>query len=147
MPPSRLLFLDERTCGQAIGDTLGIGGILRTLRSIPVLLDLGLDMERLCPDATFLWYLHSKVPGSLVAWASLDGVQQPAAGRVGLFSVETGEPDLDHLCRTSSCGYGRFRLLKKYAPICVCQLFVPKLYIPLIHTSRLFDEGSSAAAE
>ncbi|NBU38451.1 MAG: alpha-glucosidase/alpha-galactosidase, partial [Actinobacteria bacterium] len=34
---------------QTIADTLGIGGIMRGLRTIPVLLDVCRDMEELCP--------------------------------------------------------------------------------------------------
>ena len=39
---------------QTIGDTLGIGGIMRALRTIPVMLDIARDMEELCPRALFL---------------------------------------------------------------------------------------------
>ena len=38
---------------QTIGDTLGIGGIFRALRTIPVLQDFARDMEEVCPDAYF----------------------------------------------------------------------------------------------
>lgn len=43
---------------QTIGDTLGIGGIMRTLRTIPVLKDFADDMEEVCPDALFLNYTN-----------------------------------------------------------------------------------------
>ena len=43
---------------QTIADTLGIGGIMRALRTIPVLLDLCHDMEEICPDATLLNYVN-----------------------------------------------------------------------------------------
>ncbi|MBW3634732.1 MAG: alpha-glucosidase/alpha-galactosidase, partial [Chloroflexi bacterium] len=43
---------------QTIGDTLGIGGIMRALRTIPVMLDIGRQMEQLCPDALFLNYTN-----------------------------------------------------------------------------------------
>jgi len=43
---------------QTIGDTLGIGGIMRGLRTIPVLLDICTDMENLCPDAWLLNYVN-----------------------------------------------------------------------------------------
>ncbi|MCB0185525.1 MAG: alpha-glucosidase/alpha-galactosidase, partial [Caldilineaceae bacterium] len=46
---------------QTIADTLGIGGIMRGLRTIPVLLDLCHDMEELCPDATLLQYVNPMV--------------------------------------------------------------------------------------
>jgi alpha-galactosidase len=43
---------------QTIGDTLGVGGIMRGLRTIPVLLSICADMEELCPDAWFLNYTN-----------------------------------------------------------------------------------------
>ena len=41
---------------QTIGDTLGIGGIMRGLRTIPVLEEFARDMEEVCPDTLFLNY-------------------------------------------------------------------------------------------
>ncbi len=41
---------------QTIGDTLGIGGIMRALRTIPVMLEMGRQMEEVCPDVLFLNY-------------------------------------------------------------------------------------------
>ncbi len=43
---------------QTIADTLGIGGIMRALRTIPVLNDFADDMEEVCPDALFLNYVN-----------------------------------------------------------------------------------------
>ncbi|HAX03363.1 MAG: alpha-glucosidase/alpha-galactosidase [Tenericutes bacterium GWC2_34_14] len=43
---------------QTIGDTLGIGGIFRALRTIPVMEDFARDMEQVCPDALFLNYVN-----------------------------------------------------------------------------------------
>jgi alpha-galactosidase len=43
---------------QTIADTLGIGGIMRGLRTIPVLLDICADMEAVCPDVWFLNYTN-----------------------------------------------------------------------------------------
>ena len=43
---------------QTIGDTLGIGGIFRALRTIPVLEDFANDMAEVCPDAWFLNYTN-----------------------------------------------------------------------------------------
>jgi alpha-galactosidase len=51
---------------QTIADTLGIGGIMRGLRTIPVLLDMCRDMEQLCPDVTFLQYVN---PMAMNCWA------------------------------------------------------------------------------
>lgn len=43
---------------QTIGDTLGIGGIMRALRTIPVMSDFARDMEEVCPNAWFLNYTN-----------------------------------------------------------------------------------------
>lgn len=43
---------------QTIGDTLGIGGIMRALRTIPVLEDFAADMAEVCPDAWFINYTN-----------------------------------------------------------------------------------------
>jgi alpha-galactosidase len=43
---------------QTIADTLGIGGIFRALRTIPVLLDFARDMHDVCPNAWFLNYTN-----------------------------------------------------------------------------------------
>ena len=51
---------------QTIADTLGIGGIMRALRTIPVLVDITRDMEELCPDALFINYVN---PMAMNMWA------------------------------------------------------------------------------
>ncbi len=51
---------------QTIADTLGIGGIMRGLRTIPVLLEMCHDMEELCPDVTLLQYVN---PMAMNCWA------------------------------------------------------------------------------
>jgi alpha-galactosidase len=51
---------------QTIADTLGIGGIMRALRTIPVLLEIAHDMEALCPDALFINYVN---PMAMNQWA------------------------------------------------------------------------------
>ena len=43
---------------QTIGDTLGIGGIFRALRTIPVMRDFAKDMEEVCPNAWLLNYTN-----------------------------------------------------------------------------------------
>jgi alpha-galactosidase len=51
---------------QTIADTLGIGGIMRGFRTIPVLLSMAHDMEELCPNVTFLNYAN---PMAMNCWA------------------------------------------------------------------------------
>jgi alpha-galactosidase len=55
---------------QTIGDTLGIGGIFRALRTIPVCLDFARDMEEVCPKAWFLNYVN---PMAMITGAMLRG--------------------------------------------------------------------------
>ncbi|WP_026695336.1 alpha-glucosidase/alpha-galactosidase [Peribacillus kribbensis] len=43
---------------QTIADTVGIGGIFRNLRTIPVMIDFARDMEEVCPNALFLNYTN-----------------------------------------------------------------------------------------
>jgi len=52
---------------QTIGDTLGIGGIMRGLRTIPVMLEMLRDMEAVCaPGAVHLNYVN---PMAMITWA------------------------------------------------------------------------------
>lgn len=51
---------------QTISDTLGIGGIMRGLRTIPVFLDMAREMEELCPDVLHLNYVN---PMAINCWA------------------------------------------------------------------------------
>ena len=53
---------------QTIADTLGIGGIFRALRTIPVMLDFAHDMEEVCPNA---WLLNYTNPMAMLTGAML----------------------------------------------------------------------------
>ncbi|MDD3410960.1 MAG: alpha-glucosidase/alpha-galactosidase [Eubacteriales bacterium] len=53
---------------QTIADTLGIGGIFRALRTIPVMQDFARDMEEVCPNA---WFLNYTNPMSMLTGAML----------------------------------------------------------------------------
>ncbi|HEV7213728.1 MAG TPA: alpha-galactosidase [Chloroflexota bacterium] len=43
---------------QTVADTLGVGGVFRYLRTMPAMLEVGLDMQRLCPQALWLNYVN-----------------------------------------------------------------------------------------
>lgn len=51
---------------QTIADTLGIGGIFRGLRTIPVLEGIARDMEEVCPEALMMQYVN---PMAINCWA------------------------------------------------------------------------------
>ena len=62
---------------QTIGDTLGIGGIMRALRTIPVLLEMVRDMEEVCPDVLHLNYVN---PMAMNTWALNRASDVPTVG-------------------------------------------------------------------
>ena len=53
---------------QTIADTLGIGGIFRALRTIPVMMDFAEDMKAVCPNA---WFLNYTNPMAMLTGAML----------------------------------------------------------------------------
>ena len=64
---------------QTIGDTLGIGGIFRALRTIPVMQGIAADMAEVCPQA---WFLNYTNPMAMLCWATYAGT--PITRIVGL---------------------------------------------------------------
>ena len=62
---------------QTIADTLGIGGIFRGLRTLPVMLDFARDMEEVCPDA---WLLNYTNPMAIVTGGMLKGSSVKTVG-------------------------------------------------------------------
>ena len=62
---------------QCVGDTLGPGGVFRSLRTIPVLLDLCDELDELAPDALLLNYVN---PMAANCWAVADGTGRPHVG-------------------------------------------------------------------
>lgn len=74
---------------QTIADTLGIGGIFRNLRTIPIMLDFAKDMQEVCPDA---WFLNYTNPMAVLTGAML---RYGGIKTVGLcHSVQVCAPDL-----------------------------------------------------
>src|SRR5215203_4449658 len=89
---------------QTIGDTLSIGGIMRALRTIPVMLDFGRKMEEVCPDVLFLNYTN---PIAMLCMAMeratsirtvglCHSVQGTAADLAGWLGVPTDQ--VDYVC-------------------------------------------------
>jgi alpha-galactosidase len=80
---------------QTIADTLGIGGIMRGLRTVPHLWQICADMTALCPDAILLQYVN---PMAINTWAIAE--KYPHIQQVGLchsvpLTVEELARDLD----------------------------------------------------
>jgi alpha-galactosidase len=64
---------------QTIGDTTGVGGVFRALRTFPVLSGIAADMLELCPDA---WFLNYTNPMAMNVWWL--SVVAPSIKAVGL---------------------------------------------------------------
>jgi alpha-galactosidase len=78
---------------QTIADTLGVGGIFRTLRTADHMLVLGREMAELCPSA---WLLNYTNPMAMLCWLVYAGT--PTAKVVGLcHSVQFTVGDLSEL--------------------------------------------------
>lgn len=80
---------------QTIADTLGVGGIMRGLRTVPHLWRVAQDMAELCPDALMLQYVN---PMAINTWALAE--RYPHVSQVGLChsvqnTVEEFANDLD----------------------------------------------------
>lgn len=61
---------------QTIADTIGIGGLFRSLRTIPVMMDFAKDMEEVCPDALFLNYTNpmAVLTGTMLRYTNIQSV-------------------------------------------------------------------------
>lgn len=100
---------------QTIADTLGIGGIMRGLRTIPVCVGIGRDMHELCPNALLLNYTN---PMAMVPWGVYAG--SPFTNVVGVchsvrdthrFLARTvGVPEEDVAFRTAGFNHQAFVL-------------------------------------
>lgn len=62
---------------QTIGDTMGIGGIFRALRTLPVMLEFAKEMEEVCPQA---WLLNYTNPMAMLTMGILKGTKIKTVG-------------------------------------------------------------------
>ena len=78
---------------QTIGDTTGIGGIFRGLRTLPVMFDIAKEMEEVCPDA---WLLNYTNPMAILTMGMLKATKIKTVGLC--HSVQVCVPELfEHL--------------------------------------------------
>lgn len=62
---------------QAVGDTVGPGGVFKGLRTIPVLIDIAKDIDAVAPGATLLNYTN---PMAMACWAIGEVAEVPTIG-------------------------------------------------------------------
>ncbi|MDV5168094.1 alpha-glucosidase/alpha-galactosidase [Photobacterium rosenbergii] len=87
---------------QTIADTLGPGGIMRSLRTIPHLWQICEDMTEVCPEATMLNYVN---PMAMNTWAMYE--KYPHIKQVGLCHSVQGTAE--ELARDLDLDYGDLR--------------------------------------
>jgi len=98
---------------QTIGDTAGIGGIFRALRTIPVLKDFAADMEQVCPDAYFLNYTNpmSMLAGYMQRYTPIKtvglchSVQHCAQGLLMNLDIDHEEPIKEKIAGVNHMGW------------------------------------------
>ena len=101
---------------QTIADTLGIGGIMRALRSIPVLNGIAEEMERSCPNALLMNYVNPMAPlvwgvsqaTSIKTVGLCHSVQGTAAELASFLDIPADEIDYDCAGINHMAFYTRF---------------------------------------
>ena len=102
---------------QTIADTLGIGGIMRALRTIPVLLDITKDIMEICPKAIWLQYVNPMCANMIAINNSFPGIKtlgvcHSVQGTAEMLAKDLGEniDDIDYLC----AGINHMAFYKKF---------------------------------
>ena len=90
---------------QTIADTLGIGGIMRGLRTIPVLLDIAKDIIEICPNAIWLQYVNPMCSNMIAINKTFPeiksiGLCHSVQGTAEMLAKDLDEniEDIDYLC-------------------------------------------------
>ena len=102
---------------QTIADTLGIGGIMRGLRTIPVLVDIGKDIMELCPNALWLQYVNPMCSNMIAINNACPGIKtvglcHSVQGTAEMLAKDLNEKieDIDYLC----AGINHMAFYKKF---------------------------------
>ena len=102
---------------QTIADTLGIGGIMRGLRTIPVLLDIAKDVMEICPNAIWLQYVNPMCANMIAIKNCFPNIQtiglcHSVQGTAEMLAKDLEEniEDIDYLC----AGINHMAFYKKF---------------------------------
>ena len=103
---------------QTIADTLGIGGIMRGLRTIPVLVDIGKDIMDLCPNALWLQYVNPMCSNMIAINNACPGIKSvglchSVQGTAEMLARDLNEKieNIDYLC----VGINHMAFYKKFS--------------------------------
>ena len=103
---------------QTIADTLGIGGIMRGLRTIPVLVDIGKDIMDICPNALWLQYVNPMCSNMIAINNACPGIKSvglchSVQGTAEMLARDLNEKieNIDYLC----AGINHMAFYKKFS--------------------------------
>ena len=103
---------------QTIADTLGIGGIMRGLRTIPVLVDIGKDIMDICPNALWLQYVNPMCSNMIAINNACPGIKSvglchSVQGTAEMLARDLNEniENIDYLC----AGINHMAFYKKFS--------------------------------
>ena len=115
---------------QTIADTLGIGGIMRGLRTIPVLLDIAKDITEICPKAIWLQYVNPMCSNMIAinkAFPELKvmGLCHSVQGTAEMLANDLGEDidDIKYLC----AGINHMAFYQEFKKLSTGEDLYPKL--------------------
>ena len=112
---------------QTIADTLGIGGIMRGLRTIPVLLDIAKDIMEICPKALWLQYVNPMCANMIAINNSFPeiktlGLCHSVQGTAEMLASDLSEKieDIDYLC----AGINHMAFYQKFEKNLIMKIFI-----------------------
>ena len=125
---------------QTIADTLGIGGIFRAMRTVPVLDDFARDMDKVCPDALFINYTNPMcmISGYMQRYTDIKtiGLCHSVQGCAGGILSEVGMNEYVDNCKWEIAGINHQAWLLK-----ITDLNGNDLYPEIKRRSKLMMEG------
>ena len=115
---------------QTIADTIGIGGIMRSLRTIPVLLDIAEDIDIICPDAIWMQYVNPMCSNMIAINKSFPqikslGLCHSVQGTAEMIAEDLKESidDIEYLC----AGINHMSFYQKITKISTGEDLYPRL--------------------
>ena len=115
---------------QTIADTLGIGGIMRGLRTIPILLDIAKDIIEVCPKALWLQYVNPMCSNMIAINKACPGINSiglchSVQGTAEMLAEDLNEKinDINYQC----AGINHMAFFQKFEKISTGEDLYPKL--------------------
>ena len=115
---------------QTIADTIGVGGVMRSLRTIPVLLEIAKDINEICPNAIWMQYVNPMCSNMIAINKSFPllkslGLCHSVQGTAEMIAEDLEESidDIEYLC----VGINHMSFYQKITKISTGEDLYPKL--------------------